>query len=52
MLSIQAYNPVPPIIQNHIPIEIKDIKWSKDNYINSLGIHYMYTCIIGTNLLC
>lgn len=25
-------NPVPPIIQNHIPIEIKDITWSKDNF--------------------
>ncbi|KAL4126528.1 hypothetical protein QTP88_010749 [Uroleucon formosanum] len=24
-------NPVPPIIQNHIQIEIKDITWSKDN---------------------
>jgi hypothetical protein len=25
-------NPVPPNIQNHIPIEIKDIKWAKDNF--------------------
>ncbi|XP_060873874.1 piggyBac transposable element-derived protein 3-like [Metopolophium dirhodum] len=25
-------NPVPPIIQNHIPIEIKEITWSKDNF--------------------
>jgi len=25
-------NPVPPIIQNHIPIEIKDITWSKNNF--------------------